>query len=43
LFALLLPLLFFAVKLAVVGGVVYLVLRVVAPDTARRLREKFGR
>jgi len=27
----------------VVGGVVYLVVRVVSPDTAKRLREKFGR
>ncbi|MGH7624150.1 MAG: hypothetical protein ACREOJ_02400 [Gemmatimonadaceae bacterium] len=43
LFALLLPLLFFALKLALVGGVVYLVVRVVSPDTAKRLREKFGR
>ena len=32
-----------ALKIAVVGLVIYLVLRVVSPDTARRLREKFSR
>jgi hypothetical protein len=32
-----------ALKIAVVGLIVYLVIRVVSPDTARRLREKWGR
>ena len=34
---LLLMLLGFAVKLAVIGGVAYVVLRVVSPETAKRL------
>ena len=32
-----------ALKIAIVGLVVYLVIRVVSPETARRLRAKFGR
>lgn len=40
--ALMLWLLFLAVKIAIVGGVIYLVIRIVSPDTARRLREKFN-
>jgi TRAP-type C4-dicarboxylate transport system permease small subunit len=32
-----------ALQIAIVGLVVYVVLRVVSPDTARRLRERFGR
>ena len=32
-----------AVKVALVGGALYLVLRVASPDTARRLKEKFSR
>ena len=35
-------LLFLAVKIALVGGAVYLVLRVVSPGSAKRLREKFS-
>ena len=31
-----------AVKIALVGLVVYLVIRIFSPDTARRLREKFS-
>jgi len=32
-----------ALKIAVVGLVIYLVIRVVSPDTAGRIRERFGR
>jgi hypothetical protein len=32
-----------ALKIAVVGLVIYLAIRIVSPDTARRLREKFTR
>ena len=32
-----------AVKVALVGGALYLVLRVASPDTARRLKAKFSR
>jgi hypothetical protein len=32
----------FALKIALVGAVIYLIIRVVSPDTARRLREKFN-
>jgi hypothetical protein len=42
LFALLFGLLILAVKIAVVGLVVYFLLRLVSPDTARRMREKFS-
>lgn len=35
-------LLFLAVKIALVGGAVYLVVRVVSPGSAKRLREKFS-
>jgi membrane protein implicated in regulation of membrane protease activity len=33
---------FFAIKVAIVGALIYLVIRVVSPDTARRLREKWA-
>jgi hypothetical protein len=33
---------FFAVKILLVGAVAYIVLRIVAPGTARRLRERFS-
>ena len=36
-------LLSWALKLAVVGLVIYLVIRVVSPDPAGRIRERFGR
>ena len=36
-------LLSWALKIAVVGLVIYLVIRVVSPDTAGRIRERFGR
>ncbi len=32
----------FAIKAVIVGGIVYLVIRIFSPDTARRLREKFS-
>ena len=42
LFAILLWALFLAVKIAFVGFVIYMVVRVLSPDTARRWREKFS-
>jgi uncharacterized membrane protein len=33
---------FLALKIAIIGGVVYLVIRIVSPDTARRLRQRFS-
>jgi uncharacterized BrkB/YihY/UPF0761 family membrane protein len=42
LIGLLLWLLVLAVKIAIIGAIAYLVLRLVSPDTARRLREKFS-
>ncbi|MCC6928832.1 MAG: hypothetical protein IT359_07565 [Gemmatimonadaceae bacterium] len=41
-FGLLLGLLALAVKIAIFGGIIYLVIRVVSPDTARRLRERWS-
>ncbi len=35
-------LLFVALKIAIIGALIYLVVRIVSPDTARRLREKFN-
>ncbi|MGV3708486.1 MAG: hypothetical protein ACO1Q7_06565 [Gemmatimonas sp.] len=32
-----------AIKVALIGGGIYLVLRIASPDTARRLKEKFSR
>ncbi len=42
LFGLLLPLLGLAIKIAVVGLLVYIVIRIFSPETARNLREKFS-
>lgn len=39
---LMLWLFFLALKIAIVGALIYLVIRIVSPDTARRLREKFN-
>ena len=39
-FAILGVLLGLAVKIAIVGGAVYLVIRIVSPETARRLRAR---
>ena len=38
---LLLALLFIALKIAIIGGVIYLLIRLVSPDTARRLEERW--
>jgi uncharacterized BrkB/YihY/UPF0761 family membrane protein len=38
----LLWLFFIALKIALVGAVIYLIIRIVSPDTARRLREMFN-
>jgi len=35
-------LLFLALKIAIIGALIYLVIRIVSPDTARRLGEKFN-
>jgi uncharacterized BrkB/YihY/UPF0761 family membrane protein len=40
--ALLLWLFFIALKIAIVGAIIYFIIRIVSPDTARRLREKFN-
>lgn len=40
---LLLWLFFVALKIAIVGALIYLVIRIVSPDTARQLRQKFNR
>jgi hypothetical protein len=42
LFGLLFWLLGLAIKIAIVGGLIYLVIRIFSPDTARRLREKWS-
>jgi len=41
-FALLLGLLGWAIRIAIIGGVLYLLVRIFSPDTARRLRERFS-
>jgi hypothetical protein len=41
LFALLLVLLGWAIKIAIIGLVIYFVIRIVSPDTASRLRSKW--
>ena len=41
-FGILILLLRLAIPIAIVGGLIYLVLRVFAPDTAKDLRSKFG-
>jgi hypothetical protein len=35
-------LLVLAVKIAIIGALIYLVIRIVSPDTARRLRERWS-
>jgi predicted lipid-binding transport protein (Tim44 family) len=42
LFAVLFGLFFIALKIALIGFVVYLVIRVFSPDTARRIRQKWS-
>ncbi|MFN8582362.1 MAG: hypothetical protein U0163_15480 [Gemmatimonadaceae bacterium] len=41
-FALLIGLLLWAVRIAIIGAVLYLLIRVFSPDTARKLRERFS-
>jgi membrane protein implicated in regulation of membrane protease activity len=42
LLGLVLGLLFLALKIAIVGAIVYVIIRIVSPETARRLRERFS-
>ena len=35
-------LVFMAIRIALIGLVVYLIIRIFSPDTARKLREKFS-
>jgi hypothetical protein len=42
LFAILLMLFVLALKIALIGFVVYLVIRILSPDTARRIRQKWS-
>ncbi len=42
LFSLLFSLVGFAIKALLIGGLIYLVIRIVSPDTARRLRERWN-
>lgn len=42
LIAILFALLGLALKVAVIGLLVYLVIRIISPDTARNLRERWG-
>jgi len=39
---LLMWLLFAAIKVAIVGLIIYFIIRIVSPDTARRLRERWS-
>ena len=42
LFVLLFWLLGLAIKIAILGGLIYLVIRIFSPDTARRMRERWS-
>jgi hypothetical protein len=42
LFAVLFFLLVLALKIAVIGFVLYLIIRILSPDTARRIRQKWS-
>ena len=42
LFSILLVLLWWAVKIAIVGLIIYFVIRIVSPDTASRLRSRWS-
>ena len=42
LFVMLKVLLAMAIKIAIVGLVIYLVIRIVSPDTARKMRERWS-
>jgi len=41
-FALFIALLFWAVKIAILGAMIYLVIRIFSPDTARRMKERWS-
>jgi ABC-type Na+ efflux pump permease subunit len=41
LFALLWVLLAWAIRIAIVGGIIYLILRIFLPDTAKKIEEQF--
>lgn len=41
-FVLLVGLLGLAIKIAIFGAILYLIIRVVSPDTARRMRERWS-
>lgn len=42
LFGLFFWLLFLAIKIAIIGGLIYLVIRIFSPETARRMRERWS-
>ena len=42
LFGMIIGLLFIALKIAAIGFVLWLVVRIVAPDTARRMKERWS-
>ena len=42
LFVLLFALLGLAIKIAIFGAIIYLIIRIFSPDTARRLRQKWN-
>jgi hypothetical protein len=42
LIALVFWLLWIAIKIAIIGAVIYLIIRIVSPETARRLRERWN-
>ena len=35
-------LLWVAIKIAIIGAIIYLIIRIVSPETARRLRERWN-
>ena len=40
--ALMFWLLWVAIKIAIIGAIIYLIIRIVSPETARRLRERWN-
>jgi hypothetical protein len=40
--ALMFWLLWIAIKIAIIGAIIYLIIRIVSPETARRLRERWN-
>ncbi|MGQ0539456.1 MAG: hypothetical protein ACT4R6_10945 [Gemmatimonadaceae bacterium] len=41
-FALLLMLVWWAIRIAIIGAVIYLLIRIFSPETARRMRERWA-